>query len=138
MNLRHFITQLITNYQPVAENQKSSFVNSVPADITLVTEPETLALIMVSLLYVIARCSNESLITIDAGAHEDMAILTITDNRNTNSYAVLYEFQHLKLLSTRIGGILNINRNAKETTIAFGFINNTRTDTAIIKELKVA
>ncbi|MCW3116501.1 MAG: hypothetical protein JWM28_583 [Chitinophagaceae bacterium] len=136
MNLQQMITPLLTSYQTVAEKQKSSFINAIPPDLCIETDTEALSTLMSSLLYIVARCSKDSAITVDAGAHGDLAMLTIKDNCNTNNYGVLHEFQHVKLLSKKIDGLLDINRGKTETTISLSFINNA--DRQVVKELRRA
>lgn len=124
-DLRQLISCLLNSYQPVAANQKSFFRNDVRPALLIETDPDVLCTLLGSLLYIIARCSRDTSIIIDADSFEDTTFLQIKDNSGANNYEVLHEFQHLKMLSKKIGGLLDISTSRnKETTVSFSFINN--------------
>ena len=139
-NLKQLIGQLIHSYQPVAVQQHSFFVNNISTELYTGTDPDTLNAMLGSLLYIIARCSKDSCILIDAIPHGNTMELSLKDNNAVNNYAVLYEFQHLKLLAQRLNGFLNINNlQNKETVISFSFDNRyEHSETGILRELKRA
>jgi hypothetical protein len=95
---------------------------------------------MSSLLYVTARCSKESCIHINAGMQADIMTISLQDKNAVNNYAVLYEFQHLKILAQQLKGYLDINtiRN-RHTIISLSFENIAAVASdAIFRELKRA
>ena len=123
-DLHQLIDRLLISYQPVATHQKSFFINQVPRDFLIDTDQEILCTLLGSLFYIIARRSRDTSIIIAASAYDDVTVLQIKDTNSLNNYAVLYEFQHLKMLSEKIGGFLDIsNCRNKETIISFSFAN---------------
>lgn len=139
-NLKQLTRQLIQTYQSVAVQQHSFFINDVSPDQFVTVNADILISMMSSLLYVTARCSKDSCIHVSAGSEGDMMTIALKDNNAVNNYAVLYEFQHLKILAQQLRGFLDINsvRN-KETVISFSFNNmKTQAENAIIRELKRA
>ena len=139
INLNELISRLISSYQPLAENQKSFFINDVPTGLLVVADREVLGTLLGSLFYIAARSSKNNSISIYANSYEDRAVITITDSSPSGTYSILYEFQHLQLLSNELGGFLEISsyRN-KETTISFNFQNGIASQSAIIRGLKIA
>ena len=139
-NLKQLIGQLIHTYQPVAVQQHSFFINKISTGLYTGVDPDTLSAMLASLLYIIARCSRESCIHIDAIPHGNTMKLSLRDNNAVNNYAVLYEFQHLKMLAQGLNGFLNIdNLRNKETVISFSFDNRyEHTETGMLRELKRA
>ena len=139
-NLKQLIAQLIIAYQPVAVQQHSFFVNDISPELSAVTDTDALSTMMGSLFYIIARCSKDSCLAIRACNQADTTTITLKDNNAVNNYAVLYEFQHLKMLAQPLKGYLEINtiRN-KETFISFSFENLAASNNkGIIRELKRA
>ena len=103
------------------------------------TKPEILATLLGTLFYIVARKSRETLIRVYAHAYDDRAAIHIKDNSEAGAYGILYEFQHVKILSREIGGFLEINTyKNRETTISFNFVNDAPADTAILPELRRA
>ena len=139
-NLKQLIAQLINAYQPVAVQQHSFFVNDISPEVSASTDADALSAMMGSLLYIIARCSRDSCLTVHACNQADITTITLKDNNAVNNYAVLYEFQHLKMLAQSLKGFLEIItiRN-KETFISFSFENPAACNNqGIIRELKRA
>ena len=138
-NLHQLISKFISSYQPVAVTQKSFFMNDVSPGLFIATNQDVLSNLLSSLLYLVARCSNEASINVYASTYDDRVALNIKDSGCNGNYGVLYEFQHLQLFARQIGGFLEINnyRN-KETTISFNFLNQLPATNTVIKELKRA
>jgi len=136
VNLEQLINRLLSSYQPVAVNQKSFFINEVSPDLFVATDQEVLCTLLGSLFYIVARCSSDTSITISATAYEDITVLHITDSR-VNNYAVLYKFQHLQMLSEKIGGFLDIsNQRNKQTIISYSFRSKSEIkEQAVIREM---
>ena len=138
-NLNELISRLISSYQPLAEQQKSFFINDVPTGLLLAADREVLSTLLGSLFYIAARSSRNNAIKVYANTYEDRAVISMSDNSPSGTYGILYEFQHLQLLSKELCGFLEINnyRN-KETVISFNFHNPLPIQTAVIRELKIA
>ena len=139
-NLKQLMSQIINAYQPVAVQQHSFFVNDIPAGLRITTDPDALSTMMGSLLYIVARCSRNSCITLHSCNEGNITTISLRDNNSVNNYAVLYEFVHLKMLAQPLKGFLDINtvRN-KETLISFSFENLADTnEPGIVRELKRA
>jgi hypothetical protein len=139
-NLRKLVNRLLSSYQSVAVKQQSFFINDVPDDLSVATDHEVLSTLLGSLFYLIARCGRSTSISVGAIAYDYTIILSIKDGCPINSYSILYEFEHLKMLSKKIGGFLDIStRQNKETIISFSFINQIEiSEIGMVPELKRA
>jgi hypothetical protein len=139
-NLRQLISRLLGSYQPVAVKQQSFFINDVPDDLSISADHEVLGTLLGSLFYLVARCGRSTSISVGAIAYDYTVILSIKDGSPINSYSILYEFDHLKMLSKKIGGFLDIStRQNKETIISFSFANQAESiETGMLRELKCA
>ena len=125
LDLREFINDLLKSYQPVAAAQGSTFINEIPADLPVLANKEILASLMNSLLYIIARCSRDTRIKINAKSFHDVMVLHIKDSSTNDGYRVLSEFEHLRIFAQQVAGSLEItSQRNQETTIAFSFINS--------------
>ena len=123
-NLHQLIEELLIRYQPAAAGQNSSFINDVDGNIALHADKQTVATLLGSLLYLIARCSRNTCINISSKIYHTVTILHFKDPNLNNSYDIHSELQHLNLLSENIGGYVDITSQRKtETTIALSFIN---------------
>ena len=139
VNLQQLITRLLISYQPVAVNQKSFFINEVSPDLFIATDREVLSTLLGSLFYVVARCSRDTSITIKATGYENVTVVHIKDSGGSGNYSVLHKFQHLQMLSEKIGGFLDISNQRDKQTISFSFRNNTEfNQTASVIEMKRA
>ena len=124
-DLRELINGLLKSYQAVAVEQKSTFINEIPAELPVLANKEILTSLLSSLLYIIARCSRDTRIRINAKSFHDVMVLHIKDSSSNDSYRVLSEFEHLKIYAQQIAGSLEItSQRNKETTIAFSFVNS--------------
>ena len=124
-DLRELINILLISYQPVAEEQKSTFINEIPEDLPVLARKEILTSLLSSLFYIIARCSRETRIRINAKCFHDVMVLHIKDSSSNDSYRILSEFEHLRIFAQQIAGSLEItSQRNKETTIAFSFVNS--------------
>ena len=134
LGLRELISQLLISYQPVAVDRESTFVNDVHESLPVLANREVLTTLLSSLLYITARCSRNTRIRISAKSFHDVMVLHIKDSSSSDSYRVLTEFEHLKLLSQQIGGSLEItSQRNKETTIAFSFVNRAQQPTIFME-----
>ena len=139
INLNELISRLISSYQPLAEQKQSFFTNDVPDGLSVTTDREVLSTLLGSLFYIVAKTSRNNSISVFANSYDDRAVISITDNSPSGTYAVFYEFQHLQLLSKEIGGFLEINSfKNKETVISYNFINAAVDQPAQLPHLRVA
>ncbi|MBL7762693.1 MAG: HAMP domain-containing histidine kinase [Chitinophagaceae bacterium] len=139
--LKQLVKKLVATYQPIAVNQNSFFINEVPEHLLLHADKQVLSTLLGSLLYLTARCGKNTCIKISAKRYHDVLLLHVVDTCTENSYSILTELQHLKILAEKIGGFLDItSRRNKQTTISFSFMNrkenslNTN-ESSIINEL---
>jgi len=139
INLNELVSRLISSYQPLAEQKQSFFTNDVPTGLSVTTDQEVLSTLLGSLFYIVAKTSRNNSISVLASSYDDRAVISITDSSPSGSYGVLYEFQHLQLLSKEIGGFLEINSyKNKQTVISYNFINAGAVQRAPLPHLRVA
>ncbi|MGC4037644.1 MAG: hypothetical protein QM764_16910 [Chitinophagaceae bacterium] len=138
INLNELIGRLISSYQPLAETQKSFFINDVPNGLLISADHQVLATLLGSIFYIVARSTSSNYIHVHSASEGDRASISITDNSPSGTYGILYEFQHLRLLSKPLDGFLQIEtRYNKETTITFNFHNDAASFYTAQNELRI-
>jgi len=139
INLQQLINRLIDFYNPVAKNQKCYFINAAGHGLYVNSDPESLGILLGSLLYIVARCSRDTPILVSAACYSERAAISIQCSSRADNYRILHSFQHLELLSKELNGFLEIsNYVSTQTTITFNFASKSAKITPRISQLRRA
>jgi hypothetical protein len=123
-DLREMADSLTKSFLPLASRNQSFFVNDIPEDLYLGTNPAAISSILGDLLFSMISNAKDTCIQLTAKIYSDVILVHVKDCSTFNSYAVSSSLQRLQPLVERMGGFVNITSQRKKvTTVAFCFPN---------------
>lgn len=122
--LRHMISRLASNYLPVARNNKSYFVNDVPDEVYIDTDPELVATVLNGMLSAVVANASQSCIRVSAKLYGNVILIHVKDYNNLNYCSVENGLQQLQPFAEKVGGHVSVtSQRHNVATFAFGFPN---------------
>jgi hypothetical protein len=123
-NLRQLIDDLLDSIASAAILNDSFFVNDIPDDLDIDTDPQLVASVLGRMLSTVAKHSKSSCIRVSAKIYHDVVLVHIKDCNSSYNYDIYHNLQELKPLAEKIGGIIDVNSyRLKVTTVVFSFPN---------------
>jgi hypothetical protein len=123
-NLRQLTDDLIDSLVSAAMDNDSYFVNEIPDELDIDTDPQLVASVLGGMLSTVAQHAKSSCIRISAKIYHDVILVHVKDCNNSQNYDIYHSLQELKPLAEKIGGIIDVNSlRLKVTTVVFSFPN---------------
>jgi hypothetical protein len=120
--LRHLITQLMSDSLATAIQNKTMIVNEVPSNLHIMASASDVSPVIGELLAAVVSNSKKGIIHIQAERFSDLIILHVKDRNNYNGYALAYSLKSIESLAATFGGSITIkDHQALETTVSFSF-----------------
>ncbi len=123
-NLNQLIDRLTTMFLPVAVKNKSFFINEVPVDLPIDSNPQWIASVVSRMMSTVVNHVNDTCIRFTAKKQGYIIVFEILKSGSIDSYSMANELQQVNSLAEKIGGHLSITLPKPQTTsIAFTFPN---------------
>jgi hypothetical protein len=123
-NLHSLTNDLIESVSSAAILNDSYFVNEIPEDLDVDTDPQLVASVLGGMLSTVGRHARGSVITVSAKIYHDVILVHVKDYNNSQNYDIYHSLQELNPLAEKIGGVIDVNSyRLKVTTVVFSFPN---------------
>lgn len=122
--LRQLASNLISSVLPAATRNDSFFVNDIPEDLDIDTDPQLVASILGGMLSTIAQHAKSSCIRLSAKIYHDVILVHVKDCSSSHSYDIYSVLQRLLPMAEKLGGYVGVSSHRQNvTTVAFSFPN---------------
>lgn len=123
-NLRQLTDDLIDSVASAAIENDSFFVNEIPDDMDIDTDPQLVASVLGGMLSTVAQHAKGSCIRVSAKIYHNVILVHVKDCNSSQNYDIYHSLQELKPLAEKIGGVVDVNSlRLKVTTVVFSFPN---------------
>lgn len=121
-NLNQLVARLTGNYLQLATDNRSFFVNDIPANLPVEANSQSIASVISRMLSIVARNVKNTCIRLSAKKHGHVTVLEMQESGPVNGFALASDLQTVNLLAEQIGGHLSISiPKAEVTTVSFSF-----------------
>jgi hypothetical protein len=122
-DLRQVANRLVKTFLPVAIRNKSFFVNEIPENLYIDSNPQLVASVFGGLLSSVVRHTKDSCIKLSAKVYNNVIVMHVKDCSNSN-HTVENGLKQLQPIAEKIGGVVSITSyRTNVTTFAFSFPN---------------
>jgi hypothetical protein len=122
--LRNMASCLANSFMPVAQRNKSYFVNDIPDELYIDTDPELVSSVLSGLLSAVVRNAKESCIRLSAKIYNNVILVHVQDYNNFNYSPVENGLQQLQSIAEKMGGNVSVtSQRHNVATFAFSFPN---------------
>lgn len=117
-------SRLVNTFMDKATRNKSFFVNEIPCDLLIDTDPELFASVLGGILCAVASSAKNSCIRLTVKIFGDVILVQVKESNGLNSYYMDIELQKLLPIAEKMRGSVSVTSQRKKiTTITFGFPN---------------
>lgn len=117
---------LISKFRPEVANNKSVFINEIPAHLELMADKQLLSAILNGLFSVVTTYTKDSCIRLSAKTNGNRVSIQIKESVSLDRAVVENGVYKLQSLAEKLRGSIGVtSRRKKPTTITFGFPNLT-------------
>lgn len=126
VSLKRFVSQLLSEFQPLAVKNQSLIINEVPADFYVHTDKNILALIIRLLFHSIASTGSSNCIRVNVKRYNSIVLFQLKNTNTSFTYAPESNWQKINTLAQKIGGCIIENQmKERHATIIFSFCSLT-------------
>lgn len=123
-NLHVLTNDLIESVSSAAILNDSYFVNEMPTDLGIDTDPQLVASVLGGMLSTVARHAKGSVIKVSAKIYHDVILVHVKDYNDSQNHDIYHSMEALNPLAEKIGGVIDVNSyRLKVTTVVFSFPN---------------
>lgn len=123
-NLRQMAGRLANSFLPVAMHNKSFFINDIPENLYVDTNPNLVASVLGGLLSSVVSHAKDSCIRLSAKAYSNVILVHVKDCNSFSHYSPENGLKQLQLLAEKMGGFVSVTSQRENvTTFAFSFPN---------------
>lgn len=121
----HEVTsRLVNTFMDKATRNKSFFVNEIPFDLLIDTDPELFASVLSGILSAVASSAKNSCIRLSVKIFGEVILVQVKESNGLNSHYMEIELQKLLPIAEKMRGSVSVTSQRKKiTTITFGFPN---------------
>lgn len=122
--LHEVTSQLVNTFMNEAARNKSFFINEIPCDLLLETDPQLFASVLSGILSAVVSSAKNSCIRLTVKVFSHVILVQVKESNGLNSHFMdiaLLEF--LPLAEKMRGSVSVTSQRKKITTITFGFPN---------------
>lgn len=121
----HEVTsQLVNTYMDKATRNKSFFINEIPCDLLIDTDPQLFASVLSGILSAVASSVKNSCIRLTVKSFGHVILVQLKESNGINSHFMDTELQKLLPIAEKMRGSVSVTSQRKKiTTITFGFPN---------------
>jgi hypothetical protein len=122
--LRRMASQLTETFRSIAQRNQNYFVNDIPDELYIDTDPNLIATIFGHLLSAVVSNAKESCIRLSAKTYGNVILLHIKDYNSFDHGGVEDNLRQLQSLAEKAGGSVGITSHRQNVaTFAFSFPN---------------
>lgn len=122
--LHEMADHLVRSFMVKATGNKSFFVNDIPNNLQLSTDPQRIASVLSGFLCAVVSYTKDSCIRLSAKIYDNIILVQIKDSGSFNTTALESKVQKLQPLAERLKGYVGVtSRRNSMTTLTFGFPN---------------
>jgi hypothetical protein len=122
--LRRMAGKLTESFRAIAERNQSYFVNDIPDQLYIDTDPELIASVVGGLLSAVVNNARESCIRMSAKIYGNVILLHIKDYNSIDYSNVGLNLSRLQPLAEKAGGAVSVTSQRQNVaTYAFSFPN---------------
>lgn len=120
--LRHLVSQVMSDSLATALQHKTIIVNDVPSNLHIMTGGSDVSPVIGELLAAVVSNSKKGKIQIHAERFRDLITLHFKDHNNYNGYALAYSLKSIEPLAATLGGSITLkDHQSLEATVSFSF-----------------
>ncbi len=124
-NLNQLVDRLTAVFLPAAVRNQSFFLNDVPADLAIDSNPQHISPVVSRMIGAVVNHVRDTCIRFTAKKHGHIVVLELQESGSINGFEMASELQQVNHLAEKIGGYLSITLpKAQTTSIAFSFPDN--------------
>jgi hypothetical protein len=122
--LHEVTSRLVNSYMDKVTRNNSFFVNEIPCDLLIETDPKLFASILSGILDAVASSVKNSCIRLTVKIIGQVILVQVKESNGLNSHFMDTELQKLLPLAEKMKGSVSVTSQRKKiTTITFGFPN---------------
>jgi hypothetical protein len=122
--LRGLASDLISTVSSTALRNESFFVNDIPDDLDIDTDPQLVASVLGGMISTLAHHAKNSCIRLSAKIYHDVILVHVKDYNSSHNYDIYNGVQGLMPMAEKIGGFVGVSSHRHSvTTVAFSFPN---------------
>lgn len=122
--LQEVTSRLVNTYMERVTRNNSFFVNDIPCDLLIETDPKLFSSILSGILAAVASSVKNSCIRLTVKTIGQVILVQVKESNGLNSHFMDTELQKLLPLAEKMKGSVSVTSQRKKiTTITFGFPN---------------
>jgi len=127
VRVKSLVSQLLSQFQPLAVEKRSFLLNDVPENFTVHTNESKLTAIMSSLMNSFINKSLDSCIRISAKRYNNIILLRLSHSNATMNFTPDPDWNKVNMLAANLGGCIiedDIRRSHATITLSFRCLAN--------------
>jgi hypothetical protein len=122
--LHDVTSQLVNTFMAEATRNKSFFINEIPCDLLLETDPQLFASVLSGILSAIVSSAKNSCIRLTVKIFGHVILVQVKESNGLNSHFMEIALLALLPIAEKMKGSVSVTSQRKKiTTITFGFPN---------------